>query len=864
MMRSIRSSIWMVVLLCGFFPEAAAQVLEGIEIRGNKRVESDAIQLVVKSQPGKPLSAEAVAADIKAIFGLGYFDDVRAEVENAPSGKKLIFVVSEKPAVASIKYSGNNEIDIEKIKEVVDIQPLSVLDIGKIKKNAEKIHDLYVEKGFYLADVTYELKSVSGNQADLTFVIDEHAKVQVKRISFMGNVKIADDDLKGIMATKEGGFFSFLTSSGTYKEEFIKRDQYMLSDYYYNHGYINVKVGEPIIEISRDRGSLFITFAIEEGEQYRFGNVSFSGGLLVDDKQLLATIKKVQAAGGAGLVLSKELEHDIAEGHNPSEVNALTLAVLADLHREVEERIDQSIWEENQPPRQAGEPLRERLRSEILQQLKSRVLKELMAIPTGEIFNRMQLNMSMLRVQEVYKDRGYAYAEVVPNVSVDNEARVVDIVFSFQSGAKVYIERIELGGNVKTRDKVIRRQMRVYEGELYSGSGLETSKRRINSLGFFEKVDISEKKGSGPDRIVLKVEVKERSTGTFQIGVGFSSVENLIGTAQIAQHNLFGRGQTLSLMAQLSSMRQYFSLQFIDPYFLDTNWSLAFSLYSVQLDYLTFLREAKGGDIDLGYEIFDDWRLSVTYKLEKVDVSSETRAGSGTRLTSMFSSGFTSSLQLILTWDTRDNKLFPTAGHLLRGSIEHASSYTFSQNDFTRFSGIARWYFPIIWGIVLKTNLQIGYITSSSSRGVPISEKYFLGGIYNVRGFEPRSIGPPLCTLANGWEPGSYLTCNTYGGDKELWGNIELEFPIVPQVNIRGVFFLDSGNAYGENENFFTERYSDINHSRETWLGLYWSWGFGFRWFSPIGPLRFEWGLPITRRPGDENMLFEFTIGNFF
>lgn len=864
MMRSMRSSIWMAVLLCSWLPTAAAQVLEGIEIRGNKRVEADAIQLVLKSQLGKPLSAEQVAADIKAIFGLGYFDDVRAEVEDSPSGKKLIFVVSEKPAIASIKYTGNHEIDLDKIKEVVDIQPLSVLDIGKIKKNAEKIHNLYVEKGFYLADVTYELTSVSGNQVDLTFVIDEHAKVQVKRISFLGNIKVADDDLKEIMATKEGGFFSFLTSSGTYKEELIKRDQFMISDYYYNHGYINVKVGEPIIEISRDRSSLFIAFPIEEGEQFRFGNTSFTDSLLVDDKSLLATIKKFQAAGGTGLVFSKDLEHALADKYNPAEISALTLAVLADIRKEVAQRIDRSIWEEDQPPRPAGEPLREQMHNEILQQLKSQVLRELMAIPTGEIFSRMQLNTGMLRVQEIYKDRGYAYAEVVPNVSVDSSARIVDIAFSVQSGAKVYIERVEIAGNVKTRDKVIRRQMRVYEGELYSGSGLETSKRRINSLGFFEKVDISEKKGSGPDRIVLKVEVKERSTGTFQIGVGFSSVENLIGTAQIAQHNLFGRGQTLSLMAQLSSMRQYFSLQFAEPYFFDTNWALSVSIYSVQLDYLTFLRTARGGDIGLGYEIFDYWRLSATYKLEKVIISPETRAGSGIRLPDLSSSAFTSSVQVVLTWDTRNDKLFPSNGHFLQGAVEYASPYTVSQNVFTRFSGVARWYFPIIWGIVLKTNLEIGYILSTASGGVPISEKYFLGGIYNIRGFEPRSIGPPLCSPANGWDPHSPLACNNFGGDKELWGNVEFEFPIVPQINIKGVVFLDSGNAYGEKENFFSNRLSEVNHSQETWLGLYWSSGFGFRWFSPIGPLRFEWGFPITRRPGDRPMLFEFTIGNFF
>jgi outer membrane protein insertion porin family len=839
--------------------EVRAEGLKAVKVRENKRVETDAIRLVIKIQPGDPLDPERVAEDMKAIFGLGYFADVRAEIEGEPGDETLVYVVQEKPSISKIDYRGNDEVDLDKIKEVIDIQPLSVLDVTKIKKNAEKVKELYVEKGFYLADVGYELKELPKNRVELTFVINERAKVEVKRITFSGNQKISDDELEGIMETREGDFFSWLTSSGTFKREALKRDLMRINQFYYDSGYINVKVSEPVVEISRNRESLYITIAVEEGEQYRFGNMGFSGDLLCNDGELLKRIESAIDDGGAGLVLTRELVREMRKKMSDREIARLKISVLLELEKEVEDRIAKGIWEENQPERPKGEAIREQVRKQILDQLKVAVLKDLLLVEPGEIFHRTRLGMSMFRIQDVYKDRGYAYVEVVPGTDIDAESRIADINFNIQKGSKVFIEKIEIRGNVKTRDKVIRRQLRVYEGEYYSGTGLETSRRRVNQLGFFEKVDISEKRGSRPDRIIITVEVKERPTGTFQIGAGFSSVENFIATAQVSQQNLFGRGQTLALMAQLSSLRQLFSLNFIEPYFLDTNWYFGFRVFNQQLDYINFVRKASGGDLTLGYEFIDNWRVSVTYTLERVDVSGR----SGIRLHNLYADGWTSSVRLTLTWDTRDNRLFPSDGHLLQGSVEHASKYTVSENDFTRLSWVTRYYFPVIWGIVLKTNLSLGYITP----GAPIFERYFAGGIYTVRGYEPRSIGPLLEAPADGYAPDSYMQNINEGGNKQFIANIELEFPIFPQVNIRGVVFLDAGNSYGEGQYLFQDRYSETDTGatiKETWLGLYWSTGFGFRWFSPIGPLRFEWGIPLTRRPGDKDILFEFTIGNFF
>ncbi|RME19287.1 MAG: outer membrane protein assembly factor BamA [Deltaproteobacteria bacterium] len=860
MNRHLRFCIVLLVLLGWLVPlTAGAQVLKRVMVKGNRRVEPDAVLVVTKLRAGDRLDPKKVAEDIRAIYALGTFDDVRAELEGDEQNPVLVYRVKEKPSIAEIAYTGYDEVDLDKIKEVVDIKPLSVLDVARIKKNVQKIKDLYVEKGFFLAEVDYRIDKLPKNSVKLTFVINERAKVEVTRIEFVGNENITDQELEDIMETREKGFFSFLTSSGTFKWDGLKRDMMRVNQYYYDHGYINVKVGEPIVQIARDRRTMSILIDIEEGEQYRFGNLTFSGDLLVPDDKLLDEIEKAIDAGSSTVVVSEALLGKLRKKLNDQKIDALKMEILHELKADVRKRIEQGVWEEDQPAK-PDDSLRGKLKKAMLDELKKRVLESYLLVKPGELFNRTKLGMSLFRIQDVYKDRGYAYVEVVPVTNVDAKARIADINFSIQKGSKVFIERIEIEGNVKTRDKVIRRQLRIYEGEYYSGTGLETSRRRVNMLGFFESVDISESQGSRPDRIVITVKVKERPTGTFQIGAGFSSVENFIATAQISNQNFFGHGQTVALMAQLSSLRQLFSLNFVDPYFLDTNWYFSFQVYNTLLDYYTFVRKASGGSVTWGYEFIDDWRVALSYTLEHVDVEER----GGVRHYNLFRDGWTSSVRLTLTWDTRDNRLFPTDGHLLQGSVEHAGPYTGSENDFTRLTWVSRFYLPVVWQLVFKTNVIIGYITP----GAPIFEKYFAGGIYTVRGYEPRSIGPTELLAADAYDPGSYLTPTNVGGNKEFIANFELEFPIFPQVQIRGVVFLDAGNAFGEGEYLFQDRFS--NHPatgqriKETWLGLYWSTGFGFRWFSPIGPLRFEWGIPLTRRPGDKDILFEFTIGNFF
>jgi outer membrane protein insertion porin family len=449
----------------------------------------------------------------------------------------------------------------------------------------------------------------------------------------------------------------------------------------------------------------------------------------------------------------------------------------------------------------------------------------------------------------------------------------VDLTFEIEKGKLVYIERINIVGNSKTRDKVIRREMVISEGDLFSARRVAISRRRVLQLGYFKSVKLTTRRGSTDERIVVTIKVAERPTGTFQIGAGFSSVENFIAQAQISQNNLFGRGQTLALQAQMSSLRQLFILRFIEPYFLDTRWTVAFAIYNSLVNYESFNRNATGGTLTFGYPITHSLRAFLTYKIENVEVdthgqnvllsgSSRLIIPSTAVIANLFDDGITSSVRASVSYDTRDNRLFPTKGMYHNFSVEFASPYLASQNVFNRYRAFTRWYYPLYKkDLVFKVNAEIGMIASSKPQGVPIFERFFVGGINSVRGFRPRSLGP-VVNVPVSPDPGAPLFGFPKGGNKELIFNFELEFNIFQKVGIKGVVFFDAGNAFDDSENFTV--YPDLAGWRKTKPMLRTAWGFGFRWFSPIGPLRFEWGLPLVRQPGEERIVFEFTIGNLF
>ncbi len=798
MSRTLHSALGLLAALAVAIAPAtalAAPIVQDVRIEGNRRVEPDAIANAISLKKGSAYDAKKVQADVRALMKLGLFSDVEVDREGTKDAPVLVYRVVERPAIREWRVEGNEEFSKKDLQETVALKPGQLVDPAAVQKDVKKIQEKYVEKGYYLAEVSSRLEEKPDNQVDVVFVVREQAKVQVKEVHFIGNAHVSADDLHKVMQTREGSLLSFLSDAGTYREEALQRDVQAIQALYLDRGYVTIKVGTPSVALSPDRRFIYVTIAVEEGEQYTIGKIVFDGQLLDQE---------------------------------PS-------------------------------------------------------LRKILRTRSGELFSRSDVAADLFAIGDVYKDLGHAYANVTPLTVTDPEKRIVDLTFEVQPGKVVTFERIEIVGNEKTRDKVIRRELRIYEGGRFSGTGMKQSKQRVTALGFFETAEITTRPGSSDDKIVAQVEVKERPTGTFQLGAGFSSYENFILTGQISQQNFFGWGQTLSLQVQWSKIRQLGQIQFVEPYFLDTRWTFAFDLYMTEGIYSTFTRRSVGGSLTWGYELsglerwwsfakrLEDMRLFATYTNERVDV---TATDLGTTSRANFKSGTTSSVRLSLQWDKRDNRLFPTKGFFLSVSGEAAPpalapSALFGDqvNLFTRYAVDARAYHPLWKGLVARGKLTLGLIRDwDADHPVPISELFYVGGINSVRGYRYLSIAPrQMVGLTSGLTPGAPSPDSTTheivtGGDKQAILNFELEFPVFGEAGIKGVLFYDLGNA------FAAGKYSDPNVP----YSLYKSVGFGLRWFSPIGPLRFEWGFPLDRRKDalgnyiDQPVDFQFTIGNFF
>ena len=767
-------------------------------------------------------------------------------------------------SIADVRVEGNRRVEVDAIRAAISQRKGQPLDPRAIAKDVRAVMKL----GFF-SDVVVELQGTPAAPV-LVYRVTERPTVREARIE--GNDALSKDDLKDTVELKPFAILDLLA---------VRKDVKKIKEKYAEKGYYLADVTHRIDE--RPDNQVDVVYVIDERAKVQVKEVRFLGNGHVPDSDLLAVMQTrpgsyLSFLSSLGTYREEAFQHDLQgvqavyldRGYVNVKVGTPSVALTPDkrfLHITI--------------PIEEGEQYRVngiQFGGQLL--AREPVLRRVVRTNEGEVFSRTKIQQDLFAVGDVYRDMGHAYANVVPLTQLDPKARTLALTYEIQPGPKVRFERIDIIGNDKTRDKVIRRELRIYEGELYSGTGLRVSKQRVNALGFFETVEITTKQGSSEDTIVAVVEVKERATGTFQVGAGFSSYENFILTGQISQNNFFGWGQTLSLQVQWSSVRQLGQIQFVEPYFLDTKWTFAFDLYATEGVYTTFTRRAIGGSTTWGYELnglarwwsfarnLEDMRLFATYTNERVDVSATGIAAVSTN--EQFESGTTSALRLSLQWDKRDNRLFPTRGFFLSGSAEAAPPILAPEalfgdqvNLFTRYAIDARAYRPIWLGLVGRAKLAFGYIRDwDVDHRVPISEHYFVGGINSVRGYRYLSISP-VVYVPTWTDPSARRGALYVGGDKQLVMNFELEFPLFKAVGVRGVVFSDFGNAFAPGE------FSDPNVP----LSLYKSVGFGFRWQSPIGPLRFEWGIPLDRRREapenggdwiDQALDFQFTIGNFF
>jgi outer membrane protein insertion porin family len=762
----------------------AEPVVEQIGVHGNHRIEAEAIRLAVSSKVGGPLDAKTVRDDVRAIWKLGEFSDVHVDTEDGASGTIVTFDVVERPTIRKVLVAGNHEIGLDKINDVLQLNHDEVADYAKAHRDRDRIAELYESRGFLFANVDVDLVQAGASEVDVVFTVDEHAKVLVSDVSFVGNRALSSDDLREHMATRPPGVLSFLNGSGVFRRDELDRDLAVLTGYYFDRGYATVKIGAPELKLSRDHKRMNVTIPIEEGPRFTFDVIEVKGDLIGSAAQNLA------------LVRSKR----------------------------------------------------------------------------GDVFSRSGLDRDRKSIEMHYRDLGYAHANVAVKPELDLASKKIALTFEVVRGKRVYVDRIHIRGNTKTRDKVIRREMAITEGELYSETRLEQSRLRIIQLGYFEDVAVSTSAGSSEDLMDIEVEVKERPNGTFQIGAGYSSQESVLVQGQVSMENFLGRGQSLQAQVMLSGVRRLFMLRLVEPHVFDTQWIFTGEAYNQSRSFGWYSRKATGGALTWGYPISDRVRAFLTYRLE--DVAMTGTSGSSTSVgatseslaldtASLFRGGWTSSVRGTLSYDTRNNRLFPTDGYYATAFAEYAGKATGSENQYMRWGGFARRY-QHLGPFVLRLNGELGVTTSLDGRGVPLSERYLLGGIADIRGYQPRSLGPRLWSQRPG-DVGQDLDPLTIGGNVQLIGQAELEFPLVRKLGISGVAFFDVGNAYNLESRFCSRLGTDACPSAVDMVtGLRKSVGVGVRWLSPLGPLRFEWGLPLDLRPGEKPAGLEFTMGGSF
>lgn len=722
-----------------------------IRISGNKRIDSGAILYHIKNRSGDLYTASHLRSDLKNVFKMGYFDDVQIEVEDGEDGKIVTFIVKEKEVINSVTISGEDEIEVEDLLEVLTVTSNTILNHKEIRDSVANIKSLYKEKGYYNTQVTTKLNYPKPENVNIVFNIKEGKKIFIKEVYIQGNKTFSDDEIKKIITTTPKNWLSWLFEGGMLKRDLLKQDASRIGSFYQNNGFIEVKVGDPKTEQVGEW--LYVTFTIHEGDRYKVGLLDVDGDLIIDKTTLLNKI---------------------------------------------------NIGEE-------------------------------------QYFNRKTLRDDVLKLTDLYASKGFAFANISPEVKKDTDEKRVDIIFHAIKEELVHVNRIIVRGNSRTRDKVIRRNMTIDEQEIFDATALKSSTNRLRNLDYFEEINITPEPAIDENNLMdIIVDVKEKPTGTFSIGAGYSSVDGMMFMGEVSQDNFLGRGQRLAVQANLGGTNTRYNISFTEPHLNDSKLLFGFDLYSWERDYDDYDKESTGGTVRFGYPIWNRWKLFVYLGYEDTDLSDVDEEDSSIYIQDSLNINTTHYYTVGVSRDTRNKRFMPTKGSQHRLSYKKAGDYLGGDAAFYKLEAMTSWYFPFRWDTVFHVRGAVGYVEETDSESLPVWERFYLGGINTMRGFESGQISPI--------DP---VTGDKYGGDKMGFVNLEYIFPLVVDAGLFGLVFYDTGFVYDEDEDW------TLNDLRN-------SVGFGFRWLSPMGPLRLEWGYNIDPQNDEDQSLWDFSIGGSF
>jgi len=740
--------------------------------------------------------------DVHALYATGQFYNIRVTADPADDGGLILtYIVQVRPRISEIKLEGNKKLTDSKLRKKITVKAGDPLDEQKLFTDAQEMQKLYEKYGRPDTQVKYVLNiDENAGRGSVTFEITETPKVKITHVEFFGAAAFSPKELRKQIKTKQRWMWSWLTGRGTFKQDDFDSDRDDLVDFYRNHGYLDFEIKDVKLDYPTTN-TMDIKFYVFEGRQYRAGGITFS------DTTIFPT-------------------------------NAVS-----------------PVFDPGPEPKPKTNPARAAW-------LRNKKLNKDFTMKSGSVFTPDGLTKDTKAVEDFYGSQGYievSQGEALRVARVPNvDAGTMDLEFQVDEGQKSYVEKIEIRGNLKTKDKVIRRELAISPGEVFDMVRVETSKERLENLQYFDKVDMRPEPTDPPiaGRKNLIVNVEEENTGKLTFGAGFDSVAALVGYVELDQGNfdLFhaptftGAGQKFRLFLQLGTERQDYELSFVEPWFLNHKLSLGVDLYRHQLDFESpnniFNESRTGMKLSLTRALGSDFLIgSVSYTIEDVGISLNggwhdweptlpiwTPPNVPQAILDETGDHFYQRFGASLAYDTRNSTLLPNHGQ--RSEID--TELSTGDSTFYKVEVKSDWFFPGFYkGHVLEAGGRAGIADSLGSGDVPFYDRYYLGGLYSLRGFKYRNIGPRDPNYQNIQYPG--IPDEPIGGDSYWFGSLEYSIPILEKENgvgVRIAFFYDAG-AVGAGPYSFTGNFDD-------------NWGLGFRLNIPhLGPLRLDYGVPI-------------------
>ncbi|MBM3567938.1 MAG: outer membrane protein assembly factor BamA [Alphaproteobacteria bacterium] len=724
-----------------------------VRVEGNQRIDPETVRSYMALGAGEPIDADKVDRSLKALFATQLFADVAIRRE----GPDLVVRVVENPVINRIAFEGNRRFESKVLEAEIQLRARVVYTRTRVQADVQRLLQMYRRNGRFAAAVEPKIVQLPQNRVDLVFEIVEGEPTGIRRINFIGNRRFADAKLRDIVQTRESRWYRIFTTDDIYDPDRLTVDREELRRYYLSKGHADFRVLAAYAELSPDRRDFFITFALEEGEIYRFGDV-----------RVVSEIRALPAEDVVAAVTTLQ----------------------------------------------------------------------------GETYDADEVERSVQALTTEVGSRGYAFADVRPEIKRDRERRIIDVVYRIGEGQRIYVERIDITGNVRTLDRVVRREFRLAEGDAFNAAKLRRSRQRVIGLGYFERVEVRNVRGSAPDKTVVAIDVREKSTGELSIGLGFSTADGLLGEIGIRERNLLGTGRDMRLGYTLSSRRTQADFALIEPYFMDRNMAMSFELMDRERNRqreASFDDRTQLGRVRTNYPLTEFLSQGFGYTLRTDTI--ENVGTNASRFVKRQQGSFTSSeIGHVITYDRRDNRIDPTDGYYIRFAQEYAGLG--GDINLVRLTSDYSFYYPVGDDSTAALLLSEGMVFGLGEN-VRIPQRFYLGG-NSFRGFRSAGIGPR-----------DQATSDALGGTMFYTASGEYRFPLgfPKELGVLGRSFVDVGSLAKSDES--GTGILDTGDPRV-------SAGVGMTWKTPLGPLAIDLGWALVKEPFDRTEILRISFGTRF